>query len=108
MASPPKDLSPQLFYGGPVARPLNGLDHQLDFEIEDGAVTGAASQIEVETCAADFALLNYYGQLLGSNFSLGDCTAFELHETSQTAKFERQDEVNIESWHASIAPNSAS
>ena len=107
MDDPPQDLSPQLFYGGPVARSLD-LDQQLDFEIEDGAVTGAASQMEVEACAADFALLNYYCQLLGSNLALGACTAFELHETSQTAKFERQNDANSESWYATIAPTSSS
>lgn len=103
MPPAPRDLSPKLFYNGPIARPLD-LERRLEFEIEDGAVTGAASQLEVEACAADFALLNYYADLLGTNLALGDCLGFEAHEPRQVSKFKHSNLVGADSWHATYTP----
>lgn len=100
---PPPPPNRDLFYDGPVARPLK-LERQLEFDIEGGAVTGAASQLEVEACAADFALLTYFGQLIGSNLELGDCTAIVLEESGQRSSYRQANQADSASWSVRMLP----
>ncbi len=100
---PPPPPATALFYDGPVARPLR-LERRLEFEIEGGAVTGAASQQEVEACAADFALLTYFGQLIGANLELGDCVGVSLEEAGQRSRYRQADQAHGDSWSARMDP----
>lgn len=105
MSKSTHSLLSDVFYNGPIASP-HELDRTLEFEIEDGAVTGAASQVQVEACASDFALLSHFGQLLANTLNLGDFLAAECRESGRITSIERSESGREESWQATVAPTS--